>query len=152
MSTTSADEFLPLAVAARPSSPRGEWVRATKNAKIDLSWSDGSRHTLTVTAAKPGAQVRLSHYGFPGWKIRTRSGPASALLDTDAEGMLRVHLPSAGQYRLEIAYGQPALAWVGFAVTGLSLLILGLMLLRGSSWWPPALPDTWAQEQKGGVA
>jgi len=134
-------------VAARPSSPRGALVSGTEGATIDLSWSDGSRHTLTVTAAKPGV-VRLAHYGFPGWRIHTRAGPAGATLDTDAEGMLCVHLPKSGQYQLEVAYGQPPLAWVGFAVTGLSTLIVCLMLLRGSTFWPPALSRTWARGQK----
>ena len=151
LSTTSADEFLPLAVAARPSSPRSALVSGAEAATIDFSWSDGSRHTLTVTATKPGV-VRLAHYGFPGWSIHTRSGPASATLDTDAAGMLCVHLPKSGQYQLVVAYGQPPLAWVGFAVTGLSTLVLGLMLLRGSSWWPPALSRASAPEQKGGAA
>jgi len=150
-STTSADEFLPLAIPTRPSSPRGELVSAAEDATVELSWSDGSRHTFAVTATKPGARIRLAQYGFPGWRIRTRSGPASARLDTDESGMLRIHLPSSGQYQLEVAYGQPPLAWVGFAMTGLSLLILGLMVLRGSSFWPASLLSRWAGLAKGGA-
>lgn len=147
-SATSADEFLPRAVAARPRHPREGLVSATENASVTSSWSDGSLHTLSITAATAGAVVHLAHYAFPGWSIRTRSGPAPASLDTDAEGMLRVQLPQSGQYLLEVAYRQPPLAWVGFAVTGLSFLMLGLMLLRGSSWWPRKLPVRWA----GGAA
>jgi hypothetical protein len=150
--TTSANEFLPLAVAAPPDRPRAELARATEGATIDYSWSDGSRHTLAVTAAKPGALLRLAQYSFPGWGIRTRSGPASARLDADADGMLRVDLPRAGQYQLEIAYGQPPFAWVGFAVTGLALLILVSMVLRGSSFCPAALPVTWTAAQKSDPA
>ncbi|MET0795578.1 MAG: 6-pyruvoyl-tetrahydropterin synthase-related protein [Polyangiaceae bacterium] len=142
LSGTSADEFLPEHVAAKPRRPRGELVSATENASVARSWSDGSTHSLALTASKPAAVVRLAHYGFPGWNIRTRSGPTGATLDTDDKGMLSVHLPSPGEYQLEIAYGQPPLAWLGFAVTGLSLLTLGLMLLRGSSWWPYRIPAT----------
>jgi hypothetical protein len=150
-STTSADEFLPLAVAVRPDSPRGELVSATDGVTIDHSWSDGSRHALAVTATKPFALLLLSQYGFPGWSIRTRSGPASANLDTDSKGMLRVRLPNSGQYQLEVAYGQPPLAWLGFAVTGLALSILGSMLLGGSSSWRAPRPR-WTLLHERGVA
>ncbi|HEY3253104.1 MAG TPA: hypothetical protein VGJ91_04115 [Polyangiaceae bacterium] len=151
-STTSADEFLPLAIAVRPATPRGALVSASDGATVEHWSSDGSRHSLAVSAARPGAQVRLSHYGFPGWRIQTRSGPAAARLDTDAQGMLLVHLPSSGQYQLEIAYGQPPWAWLGFIVTGIALASLGLMLVRGSSFWPARLPQRAAWAQRGDAA
>jgi hypothetical protein len=139
-SATSADEFLPLAVKARPSTPRRGLVAGAENANVEFSLSDGSRHALAVVATKPGAVVQLALYGFPGWRVRTDSGPALATLNTDAEGLLFVRLPSSGKYQLEVWYGTPIAVPIGWLVTGLSVLVLCGMLLRGSSWWPIRFP------------
>ena len=140
-SATSADEFLPLAVEARPSAPRRDLVASARNARVGDSLSDGSRHTLAIVATKPGAVVRLALYGFPGWRLRTDSGPAArATLDTDAKGLLFVRLPSSGKYQLEVWYGTPTAVPIGWLLTGLSLLVLCGMLLLGSSWRPIRLP------------
>ena len=144
-STTAADEFLPLAVHGRPSAPRSEVVSDAENATLEFSASDGSRHTLAVVATKSGAVVHLALYGFPGWGINTVSGPAQATLETDPEGLLRVHLPTPGDYRIEVSYGMPPAELIGVGLTGLSVVALCLMLLRGSSWWPIRLPTRHAR-------
>jgi hypothetical protein len=138
-STTGADEFLPLAVPEPPSKPRSELVAQATDAAVEFSSSDGSRHALAIVAAKPGAVVVLALYGFPGWGINTVSGPTRATLDTDPGGLLRVHLPSPGAYQIVVAYGAPPAANWGAALTGLSLVTLSVMLLRGSSWWPTSI-------------
>lgn len=139
-STTSADEFLPKEVAARPTSPRRDLVTTSDGAHVAASWSDGSRHSLSLTAERAGAVVSLAQYAFPGWALHTRSGPARATIEADEQGLLRLRLPSPGSYRLDVAYEQPRLAWLGFGLSALALLILGLSLLRGSSYWPPRVP------------
>jgi hypothetical protein len=135
-STTAANEFLPLDVLAPPSHSRSELVDGAQDATVEFSASDGSRNTLAVVATKPLAIVRLALYGFPGWGVSTVSGPADATLDTDTDGLLRVHLPRSGEYHLEVSYGMSPAARIGAVLTGLSLLALCLMLLQSSGWLP----------------
>ncbi len=138
-STTGADEFLPVAVDRPPRAVRPNLFIALEDAQVSFSASDGSRHTMAVSATKPGATVHLGVYGFPGWKALTLAGPAKASLDVDRNGLLSVHFPSLGQYQVEVFYGQPPAAGLGFAVSLLSLVALSLMLLWGSDWWPSRL-------------
>ncbi|MES1173859.1 MAG: hypothetical protein ABUL62_05970 [Myxococcales bacterium] len=135
-STTGANEFLPLAVPEPPSKPRSELVAGAKDAEVEFWSSDGSRHTLAIVATKPAAVVDLALYGFPGWGVDTRSGPAAATLDTQPGGLLRLQLPSIGSYQVVVAYGAPPAARWGAALTAFSALTLLIMLFRGSYWWP----------------
>jgi hypothetical protein len=144
-SATDADEYLPRAVASPPPAPRRELVAAAEGAVVDMVHSDGSHHALVVRALRADAVLRLALYGFPGWKVETIAGPGKATLDADERGLLRVHLPSPGVYRLRLRFGAAPAFWVGTSLSVISLLALCLFLLPGSGlwrWrWPAILAD-----------
>jgi hypothetical protein len=143
-SATDADEYLPHAVAFPPAAPRRELVAAAEGAVVDVVHSDGSHHDVAARAERDEAVLRLALYGFPGWKVETLSGPAKATLDADEHGLLRVHLPVAGAYRLRLRFGAAPGLRIGTFLSVMSLLALGLFLLRGSRLWRwrfPAWPS-----------
>ena len=140
-STTASDEFLPLAVSAPPKEPRTELVAAVSHAKTAQVASDGSIHTLSIDARRPNATVTLALYDFPGWSVRTLSGPGNATLEHDEQGLLRVHLPAIGDYEVRVAYGAPPAAKLGVLISALSLLALGSMLLHATPFWPRRWPS-----------
>lgn len=133
-SATDADEYLPLAVAAPPVAPRHDLVARAEGATAAVN-SDGSHHALVVRADRGGAVLHLALYGFPGWTVETTSGPAQARLDADESGLLRIHLPAAGSYRLQLRFGATPAFRIGTFLSVLSLLALCLYLLRGSRFW-----------------
>lgn len=142
-SATDADEYLPRAVASPPGAPRRELVAAAEGAVVEMVHSDGSHHALVVRAERADAVLGLALYGFPGWSVETVAGPVKATLDTDAHGLLRVHLPSPGVYRVRLRFGSAPAFWLGTLLSAISLLALSLFLLPGSRLWrwrSPAIP------------
>ena len=132
-SATDANEYLPAAVPAPPATVRGDLAQASEGAAVTLAHSDGSRHTLNVTAQRPNARITLGLYGFPGWTTRTESGPAQARLETDEQGLLRIVLPAAGAYRVRVWYGSPPAEKIGVVVSALTFLVLCLMVAPGAA-------------------
>jgi hypothetical protein len=137
-SATDANEYLPLAVAAPPSVPRRALIARTDGVLVQGVQSNGSHHQLVLRAERAGAVVNLALYGFPGWNVETVSGPAKAALDADAGGLLRIHLPAVGEYRLEVRFGSTRAFHAGTFLSVLSALLVCLFLLRGSRLrsWP----------------
>ncbi|HEY0466732.1 MAG TPA: hypothetical protein VGC79_21140, partial [Polyangiaceae bacterium] len=140
-SATDADEYLPLAAPALPSRPRGELVQNNDGTELQFSGSDGSKHTLGIKATRDHAELTLGLYDFPGWKISTPSGPTKAQLTFDANGLLKVHLPRAGEYRISVWYGASTAGVLGGWLSALSALALGLIVVRGSRFWPHRIPN-----------
>ena len=131
------DGYLPRTAPTGPSSPRHELVLDADGASVDDIVSDGSRHEMTVRAARNDATVVLALHGFPGWALETNSGPRGGSMDVDARGRLRLHLPVAGEYRLRVWYGSPPAERVGALLSAGFALALALLLTQGSlrSWW-----------------
>lgn len=140
-STTNVDEYLPLAVPGVPSAPSKALVLSADEAVVGHTQSIASRHYLTIDANRAGASVRLALHDFPGWAITTRSGPDQATLDTGPGGLIRLNFPKPGNYKLKVYYGISRAGVLGTVLSVLSLLVLGLLLLRGSRWWRAALPS-----------
>jgi hypothetical protein len=138
--TTSEHDFLPRAIAAPPSAPSRELVKGTGGALAAFVDSDGSQHLLTLEAANDHATAELALHGFPGWKAKTLSGPTEARLLTTPTGLLRLELPVAGTYRVRVWFGASNAAYLGMLGSVLSLLALGLLVARGSRWWPSRIP------------
>jgi hypothetical protein len=141
LSTTGADEFLPIAVAKPPSKPRVNLVADARDAAIEFERSDRSEHFLSVATAKSGASLKLAVYGFVGWKSRTLSGPCPAELGTDAAGLLELRFPTPGKYDVEVRYGTPPAALLGLLLSLVAFSGLGALLLYGSRFWPYPLPS-----------
>ncbi|HEY0465018.1 MAG TPA: hypothetical protein VGC79_12450, partial [Polyangiaceae bacterium] len=148
-STTNVDEYLPLAVPAVPSTPAKTLIMSSSEAAVDWTDSAASNHYLIIDAKRAGATVVLALHAFPGWRITTRSGPGEATLDTGPGGLIRLTFPTPGRYQLKVYYGITAAGVVGTALSLLSLVILGLLLLRGSPWWRAPLSS---QLESGGAA
>jgi hypothetical protein len=136
-------------VPAVPSTPAKALVMATEEAVVEQTTSEASTHLLTVGANRAGASVGLALHDFPGWRVKTRSGPAKATLDTGPKGLIRLNFPTPGQYELEVSYGITPGGALGTAVSMLSLIALGLLLLRGSPWWRAPLSS---DLESGGAA
>jgi len=128
-SATDADEYLPLAVPAPPTAPRTALVASASGAAVEFESSDASRHAVIVRSERAGAEVTLALHAFPGWQLATAEGPAEAKLSADARGLMLVRLPVAGHYRLELHFGASTAARVGYAITGLGVLLLLLLLV-----------------------
>ena len=77
----------------------------------------------------------LALHGFPSWIVDTVSGPAKATLDRDPAGMLQIHLPAPGDYRLRLHFGVSATFRLATFLSASSLLLLGLFLFRRSRFW-----------------
>ena len=79
----------------------------------------------------------LTLHAFPGWRVETLSGPTAATMDYDAAGLLRLHLPVPGEYRLRVWYGTPPAAILGASLSALAALALGLLLAYEPllAWW-----------------
>jgi hypothetical protein len=133
-SATDADEYLPLPVAAPPRAPRRDLLARAEGATAAVN-SEGSHHALVVRAERGGAVLHLALHGFPSWVVETVSGPAKATLDIDQAGMLQIHLPAPGDYRLRLRFGVSAAFRLGTFLSALSLLLLCLFLFRRSRFW-----------------
>ncbi len=142
LSTTEADEFLPQRAAVAPKQASGALVASTDGATVEHTSSQGSHHILALRAEHDGASVGLALHAFPGWAVTTDTGPgdAHAELETDGRGLLRLHLPAPGLYRLRLWFGVPAAASVGTLLSMLSALGLGLALLHGYGPWSWRFP------------
>jgi hypothetical protein len=135
-SATGIDEYLPRSVLAPPAAPRRDLVAATEGAVVGMVISDGAHHALAVTAERGSAFIRLALHGFPGWKVKTLSGPADAVLDADERGLLRLRLPAPGPYQLQLLFGSSAAFRSGQALSGLTLLALCLLMAPPPRSWP----------------
>ncbi|HEY0462566.1 MAG TPA: hypothetical protein VGC79_00075 [Polyangiaceae bacterium] len=138
-STTNGDEYLPLAAPAPPSTPAKALVKSASEATVEHTESKASRHYLTIAANRAGATVELALHAFPGWRVSTRSGPDQATLDTDSAGLIRLNLPTPGQYKLKVSYGITPAGAFGAALSALSLAILAVLLMRDSAWFSARL-------------
>jgi hypothetical protein len=138
-SATDADEYLPLEVPRPPKAPRRELVARAKNADVVFAESEGSRHVLALKAEKPGATADLALHSFPGWKVKTESGPGEAKLGVTSRGLVSVRLPAAGEYRLKVWFGVAPAEWWGLLVTFAGVLALLPLVLYGSRYWPSEL-------------
>jgi hypothetical protein len=132
LSTTTADEFLPNGGSAPARAATDLVTGADGVVVVEHTSNVGSHHLLALRAESDGAQVSLALHAFPGWTVATDSAPGDvkAALDTDSRGLLRLRLPTAGEYRLRVWYGVSGAALVGGCVTGLAALVMGLLLMR----------------------
>ncbi len=128
--TGSASEDLPAKVAGPPTKVRGKLaVAASPAVTVGPSTQPGpTRYRIEATARAPGA-VDVLVYAFPGWRARTVEGPAEAALETSPAGFLRLALPAAGRYTVEVAFGTTPLRRAAAAISLLTLLLY-LPLLR----------------------
>jgi len=148
-SATDANEYHPLSAGQLPSEPRGDLVQSSDGALVQFTSSDGSHHSLGLKAERANAQVKLGVYYFPGWTMKTLSGPTKAELSVDENGRLKIRLPLPGEYRLRVRYGASPAGVVGGWLSALSALALLLIGAWGSGLSPRRLP--WLRPASGGA-
>jgi hypothetical protein len=127
-STTGVDEYLPKWVTANPTAVAESVVRSTTNATVRSATSDGSRHELTLSSTG-SATVELALHDFPGWSVKTLAGPEGVENGTSARGLVELRLPSAGEYRLAVVFGDSPVRRAAALVSLLTALTL-VPLLR----------------------
>jgi hypothetical protein len=137
-STTSANEFLPRQATRAPAGMPDSVVIGVDGTAVEDTSRSGSRHLLALRAERPDATVGLALHGFPGWTVETAVAPSDALarLETDEHGLLRLHLPVPGDYRVQVRFGMSGAATFGLCVSMLAVLVLGLALVHGARPWP----------------
>jgi hypothetical protein len=104
MHHTTADEYLPLAVAKPPTVPVRTLVTESPKLQVLDAFSHGTVHELELTSTG-AARAELKLHMFPGWRVETLQGPARAKLTTSKTGLVAVELPQAGHYRLRVRFG-----------------------------------------------
>ncbi len=140
--TGSAGEYLP-AGAPSPLHPR-EMLAARGSAGVtaDVRSEGPTRYRVAVSSATEGVgSLDLEVYDFPGWHLRTLSGPAPATARTSPVGLLRIDLPRQGRYELEVEYGTTPLRRVAGAVSLLSLLLLWPLSRLALGRRPALIPE-----------
>jgi uncharacterized membrane protein len=122
MHHTTADEYLPLAVAAAPRSPAPALVLdAPPHIDVVSSWSRGSTHEAELDAQRMGS-VELALHMFPGWHAETLQGPARATISTSKAGRVSLVLPAPGRYHLKVGFGTSPIRAAFGALSLLALL------------------------------
>ncbi len=126
---TTADEYLPRWVPAGPSTPAHSLVSSAPYARVTSAWSRGSAHELELVATA-ASSAELTLHMFPGWRITTLEGPASATLGTSKTGLVSLDLPQPGRYRLALDFGtSPTRASFGVLSLFAALATWGLLRL-----------------------
>jgi hypothetical protein len=92
---------------------------------IEASRSESGRWRIDVSSAKP-VLVVVATADFPGWKARV-DGRSAPLVQADG-AFLGVPV-GAGRHTIALDYQQPGAVWVGRAVTLLTLVLAGLMVV-----------------------
>ncbi|MHB8420795.1 MAG: phospholipid carrier-dependent glycosyltransferase [Myxococcales bacterium] len=117
-------EHLPVGATFLPPRKRTRLVEALPGVqKAEAVQPRSNEYDIEADATRAG-DLDVQSYWFPGWKVELRSGPARPTLSQSPLGLLRVHLPAAGHYRLHVAFGRTPLRAVA---EGLSLLTLLLV-------------------------
>lgn len=101
---TTADEYLPLAVAKPPTAPARALVTESPQLQVVDTFSRGTVHDLELVTTAP-LRAELKLHMFPGWGVETLQGPATAKLTTSKAGLVAVDLPRPGRYRLRVRFG-----------------------------------------------
>jgi hypothetical protein len=96
---------------------------------------DPDHPVVTVTTKAPGLLV-ISDTWMPGWTARVDGQPASIFLGNIGQRV--VPLPQPGRHTVTMDYHPPGLAW-GSALTVLSILTWGFMVVRARANVPPGL-------------
>lgn len=124
-SSTVMDEYLPRHVLAPPLEPRTRLAWPTEPGVGVLARElDGLHYELEISAPGP-AVVAVGVFGFRGWHLRTLEGPARARLRIQqGNGLLHVHVPEAGRYRVLLYFGQTPLRIAATCLSVLALLTL----------------------------
>lgn len=118
---TSLDEYLPRAVTEAKRRLAGRVARSTADVTVLDVASDGSAHTLELTAAR-AAVLELRLHDFPGWSVLTERGPERVSLDASDQGLVRLRVPEPGHYRVQVAFGSTPTRDLACAMTWSGLL------------------------------
>lgn len=132
--TVISDEYLPRDVVARPMMPYAAYFVAADRAVVDSSLRSETGYKLEV-GADAGATVDVRAFWFPGWKVETRSGPQPVMVGPSPLGLVRLHFPVKGYYRLRVFFGVTPLraAAAAASLVSIAALVLALWRLRRSA-------------------
>jgi hypothetical protein len=119
-SSTAMNEYLPRTVIDLPPPRTREAWSDDTGVVVDAVQIDGLTHRLSIDAPGPSTVV-LAVFGFPGWQLRTLVGQPGVLKCIGRDGLLRVQLPRAGHYEVELHFGSN---WVRLISSLLSLAAL----------------------------
>jgi hypothetical protein len=116
---TSFDEYLPREVTNASKRIAHRITKSNESLRVSKIVSDGTDHALAIEAKSKGT-LELKLHAFPGWHVRTIEGPSVAL-DTSKDGLVQLHVPKAGAYRVHVAFGSTRLRDLAAALSLLGL-------------------------------
>jgi 6-pyruvoyl-tetrahydropterin synthase related domain len=142
VTTLAADTYLPRTVREPPKVPgwmlrrMSHFTVGLADAMVPVTEDSVSTQTTEIAPARYAIEARASRPGFfdmyvfdfPGWKVKTLSGPSAAVESTSPLGYVRVTLPAAGRYQLIAYFGSTPLRTVA-GLTSLSALLLAYPFL-----------------------
>ncbi len=128
VSATDANEYLPAAATRIPAVPARTLVDKARSAEVKYTREDGSKQVVVVQTKHPNGEVSLNLHAFPGWQARTIEGPAEVELMSNEAGLVQLRFPRRGRYEVRVWFGMSTPERLGYAVTCVTLLLLGLLL------------------------
>jgi len=117
---TSFDEYLPREVTNASKRIAHRITKSNEMMSVTKIVSDGTDHALAIEAKSKGT-LELKLHAFPGWRVRTLEGPSSVALATSKDGLVQLHVPKPGKYRVHVAFGSTRLRDLAGALSLLGL-------------------------------
>ena len=115
----------------KPPSPLTEYVFGANNVHVDSALRSGTGYKLEVST-ESGGFVDLRAFWFPGWKVKSKAGAPTPIVEPSPIGYVRLRLPARGHYYALVYFGSTPIRTAATIVSLLSLLVLiaGLSRLR----------------------
>ncbi|MFH1277825.1 MAG: 6-pyruvoyl-tetrahydropterin synthase-related protein [Candidatus Eisenbacteria bacterium] len=134
--TTSDNDFLPMAVVGFPDRPPPGPVGTPPGSEIRSSSRRGNQYRFVVRHDRP-TRIHVSQFYFPGWKA-TVDGKAVAVHAAEGLGIVAVDVPGSGDSEICVRFGTTPLR---AAATALSLCgLVGVVA--------PAITARWRARRK----
>lgn len=115
------DEYLPKVVKHPKKPPVSVVAKSSRALQVEVKKSAGTQHALRVKARRPG-ELNLALHSFPGWSVKTTSGPEPVSLETSAEGLVALRFPQPGTYEVQVEFGSTPVRMAAFGLSTWSAL------------------------------
>jgi hypothetical protein len=117
-------EHLPQGAKFIPPAARAQLAGAVSGIeRIDTLQPRGTEYDIEASASGP-ADIDIATYWFPGWEVDLLSGPGQPMLAPSPVGLIRIHLPVAGEYRLQVSFHHTPVREAAEILTLLTLLLI----------------------------
>ena len=130
VTTTAKDDYLPIWVSRRPTSPPSDVLEVVGGAKATLLERGYNRLKVQVDSDSRGSVLVLNLFYFPGWKA-VRSGGELPVGHEEGTGRLVVSLEE-GVYELEVYFDSDAVRRIGWALSICAFVAAAVVFVASS--------------------